>query len=99
MIFQFLTNPVEFIGDQNGKVKEMEVIKMQLGEPDASGRARPIPIENSNYKIKTDLVILAIGNEADDILTSSCADIEVGKWGNIEIDENGKTNLPGIYAG
>jgi len=99
ILFQFLTNPVEFIGDQNGKVQEMEVIKMELGEPDASGRARPIPIKNSNYKITSDLVIVAIGNEADDMLTSSCSDIEVGKWGNIEIDENGKTNLEGIYAG
>ncbi len=99
IIFQFLTNPVEFVGDQNGKVKEMEVIKMRLGEPDASGRARPIPINDSNYRIATDLVIIAIGNEADELLTSSCSDIEVGKWGNIEIDENGKTNLEGIYAG
>ena len=99
VIFQFLTNPVEFVGDQNGRVKEMEVIKMQLGEPDASGRARPIPINDSNYRIATDLVIVAIGNEVDEMLTSSCSDIEVSKWGNIEIDENGKTNLEGIYAG
>ena len=99
VLFQFLTNPVEFIGDINSKVKEMEVIKMRLGEPDASGRAKPIPIKNSNYKITTDLVIIAIGNEADDKLMSSCSEIEVGKWGNIEIDEYGRTNLEGIYAG
>jgi glutamate synthase (NADPH/NADH) small chain len=99
VIFQFLTNPKKFIGDENGKVIEMEVMQMRLGEPDASGRASPIPIENSEYKIPTDLVIIAIGNEAASELTSSCTELKVGRWGNIEVDKFGKTNIKGIYAG
>ncbi len=99
VIFQFLTNPKKFIGDEHGKVKEMEVIKMRLGEPDTSGRASPIPIENSEYKIPTDLVIIAIGNEAETDLTSSCSELKIGRWGNIEVDKFGRTNIQGIYAG
>jgi glutamate synthase (NADPH/NADH) small chain len=99
VIFKFLTTPKRFIGDDEGNVKAMEVISMRLGELDASGRASPIPIENSEHEIETDLVIVAIGNEADTQLTNSCAEMSVGRWGNIEIDENGKTNIPGVYAG
>lgn len=97
--FQFLTNPVRFIGDDTGKIKQMEVIKMKLGELDASGRARPIQIDNSEYYIPTDLVIIAIGNNANPLLTSTCPKLKLNKWGYIETDENGKTNLEGIYAG
>ena len=99
VIFKFLTNPKRFIGNEEGKVKSMEVILMKLGEPDASGRASPIPIEGSEHEIETDLVIIAIGNEADAQITNSCSDLCVGRWGNIEIDECGKTNLPSVYAG
>ncbi|MFX1478620.1 MAG: NADPH-dependent glutamate synthase [Promethearchaeota archaeon] len=99
IIFKLLTNPVRFIGDEQGKVKEMEVIKMKLGEPDESGRARPIPIENSEFIIKTDLVIIGIGNNANPLLTSTYPAIELNKWGNIVADKDGKTNVEGIYAG
>jgi len=99
VIFQFLTNPKQFIGNEQGKVEAMEVIKMRLGEADASSRARPIPIEGSEHKIRTDLVIIAIGNEADTQLTNSCSELSVGRWGNIEINESGETNLDGVYAG
>ena len=99
VIFKLLTNPKRFIGDKNGNFKEMEVIKMKLGEPDASGRARPIPIKNSEFRIPSDLVIVAIGSNANPILTSTIPDLKLNKWGYIEIDESGKTNIEGIYAG
>lgn len=99
IIFKFLTNPVRFIGDEYGKVKEVEVIKMKLGEPDESGRARPIPIEDSEFIIKTDLVIIGIGNNSNPLLTSTYPALELNKRGNIVADENGKTNLEAIYAG
>lgn len=99
VIFKLLNNPVAFIGDDNGNVKEMEAIKMKLGEPDSSGRARPIPIENSEFRIKTDLVIIAVGNNSNPILTSTYPQLEVNKWGNIITDENGRTNIPEIFAG
>ncbi|HUX98547.1 MAG TPA: NADPH-dependent glutamate synthase [Candidatus Deferrimicrobium sp.] len=99
VIFKLLTNPTRFIGDEKGKVKQMEVIKMELGAPDASGRARPIPMKNSEYILPTDLVIIAIGNSSNPLLTSTYPQLELTKWGNIVTDENGKTNIPGIYAG
>jgi glutamate synthase (NADPH/NADH) small chain len=99
VIFKLLTNPTRFIGDEKGKVKEMEVIKMELGPPDASGRARPIPMKNSEYIIPTDLVIIAIGNSSNPLLTSTYPQLELNKWGNIVTDEKGKTNIPGIFAG
>jgi glutamate synthase (NADPH/NADH) small chain len=99
IIFKLLTNPIMFIGNENGKIKEMEVIQMRLGELDSSGRARPIPLEKSEFRIKTDLVVIAIGNNANPLLTSTYPELKLNKWGNIEVDENGKTNLVDIYAG
>jgi len=97
--FQFLTNPVRFIGDENDNVNHMEVIKMKLGEPDESGRRRPIPIENSEHLIETDTVIIAVGTRANPILTKSIQELELTKWGYIKTDEDGKTNLEGVFAG
>ncbi|MFW9987955.1 MAG: FAD-dependent oxidoreductase, partial [Candidatus Odinarchaeota archaeon] len=97
--FQFLANPVRFLGDDKGNVNRMEVLKMKLGEPDASGRPRPIPIENSEYIINCDTVIIAIGTNANPVLTKSIPDLQLTKWGYIEVDEEGKTNLEGIFAG
>jgi len=99
IIFKLLTNPTRFIGDGEGKIKEMEVIKMKLGAPDESGRARPIRIENSEFIIKTDLVIIGVGNNSNPLLTSTYPALELNKWGNIVTDENGKTNIEGIFAG
>ncbi|MBY9020647.1 MAG: NADPH-dependent glutamate synthase [Candidatus Lokiarchaeota archaeon] len=97
--FQFLTNPVRFIGDKNENVSQMEVIKMKLGEPDESGRRRPLRIEGSEYMINTDTVIIGIGTRANPILTKSIPELKLNKWGYIETDENGQTNLEGIFAG
>ncbi|MBN2157160.1 MAG: NADPH-dependent glutamate synthase [Candidatus Lokiarchaeota archaeon] len=99
VIFNLLTNPVRFIGDATGRLQEVEVLKMKLGEPDSSGRARPIPIEGSEFQIPCDLAIIAIGNNSNPLLTSTMPDLKLNKWGNIITDENGATNLPGIYAG
>jgi len=99
VIFQFLTNPKQFIGDGNGNVEKIEVIKMRLGEKDSSGRARPIPIKGSEFQIPTDLVIIAIGNNANPLLTSTYPELKLNKWGYIETDEYGRTNIKGIYAG
>ncbi len=99
VIFKLQTNPKRFIGNDSGHVKEMEVIRMRLGEPDASGRARPIPIENSEFRINTDLVIIAVGNSSNPLLTSTYPELALNRWGNIITDETGKTNMDGIYAG
>ncbi|MFW9897067.1 MAG: NADPH-dependent glutamate synthase [Candidatus Thorarchaeota archaeon] len=99
IIFKLLTNPIRFIGDETGKVKELEVIQMKLGEPDESGRARPLPIEDSEFIIKADLVIIGIGTNANPLLTSTYPPLDLNEWGNIIADENGKTNIEGIYAG
>ncbi len=97
--FKFLTNPIKLIGDDAGNVKEMEVIKMELGEPDESGRRRPIPINNSEFIIETYTVIMAIGARANPILTKAIPELKLNKWGYIETDDNGKTNIDDIYSG
>jgi len=97
--FQFLTNPVRFVGDEEGNVRKMEVIKMKLGEPDQSGRRRPIPIENSEYLIETDTIIVAIGTKANPVLTKSIPDLKINKWGYIETNDVGQTNIENIFAG
>jgi glutamate synthase (NADPH) small chain len=97
--FHFLTNPVRFIGDDSGCVKAMECVKMELGEPDASGRRRPIPIEGSNFEIETDLVVISVGAGANPLLTGTMPELELNKWGYIVADETGKTSVPGVYAG
>jgi glutamate synthase (NADPH/NADH) small chain len=97
--FHFLTSPVKFIGDEEGRVKGMECIRMELGEPDDSGRRRPIPIEGSNFLIDTDLVVISVGAGANPLLTSTMPELELNKWGYIVADENGKTSIEGVYAG
>ncbi len=97
--FQFLTNPIKIIGDDDENAVQMECIRMKLGEPDDSGRRRPIPIEGSEFIIDTDIIILAIGAKANPILTKSIPELNLNKWGYIESNENCLTNLEGIYAG
>jgi glutamate synthase (NADPH/NADH) small chain len=97
--FHFLTSPLRFIGDENDNVKQIQAIKMRLGKPDESGRRRPIPIENSEFLIDTDTVLLGIGANANPILTKSIPDLKLNKWGYIETDENSRTNIEGVYAG
>ena len=98
--FRLLTNPVKIIGDENGWVKGIECVKMELGEPDASGRRRPVEIKGSNYVIDIDVAIIAIGQGPNPILTSTTPGLQLRKSGNIEADpETGKTSREGVFAG
>jgi glutamate synthase (NADPH) small chain len=98
--FRLLTNPIKVVGDENGWVTGIEVVKQQLGEPDASGRRRPVDIPGSNYIIDVDVVIIAIGQGPNPILTQSGAGLELRKSGNIVADpETGKTSRKGVFAG
>lgn len=100
VVFNFLTLPIRYIGDENGWIKEMEVIKMELGEPDASGRRKPIPIEGSNTIIPVDAAVCAIGNSPNPLISQTTPGLKIGKWGNIEADEEtGKTSREKIWAG
>ncbi|MCD6328050.1 NADPH-dependent glutamate synthase [bacterium] len=97
---QILRNPTKIIGDGHGNVAAMEIIKMELGEPDASGRRRPIPIEGSEYQIEVDVVVPAIGNGANPLLTKSTPGLKLNKWGYIEVDsETAMTSMKGVFAG
>jgi len=100
VIFNFLTLPVEYTGDENGRVKQMKCIKMKLGEPDASGRRRPLPIEGSEYTEEVDTVVSAIGQSPNPLIPQTTPGLKVGKWGNIEVDPaTGKTSKKGVFAG
>lgn len=98
--FKFLCNPIAFTGDDRGWLKTMRLIQMELGEPDASGRRRPIPIAGSEHEVSVDLVIVAIGNGSNPILQRTTDDLAFNRWGNIIVDENTmETSKPGVYAG
>ena len=97
--FNLLTNPVRYIGDEKGFVKSVECIKMQLGEKDASGRRRPIPIEGSEFTIDVDQVIVAIGTTPNPIIPRTTAGLKTGRHGTIWADENGATSVKGVFAG
>lgn len=98
--FKFLTNPVKYFGNKHGMVEKMEVISMELGEPDDSGRRRPIPIEGSNQVLDMDLVIVAIGAGPNPIVFNDADDLKLNKWGYIDVtDENGKTSKTAVWAG
>lgn len=99
IIFDFLTNPVRIIGDDKGRVKAIECLKYELGEPDDSGRRRPVPIKGSEFILEVDACIPSLGNNANPILSNSTPDLEINKWGNIVVDEDNKTSLDNIYAG
>lgn len=97
--FKLLTNPVRYLGTDDGWVCGLECVQMELGEPDDSGRRRPVPIKGSEFVIKCDLAIPAIGTRANPLLTSTTPDLRLNKWGYIEADEVGATSKPGVYAG
>lgn len=100
MILKELHSPVRIIGDEKGWVKQMECIRMELGEPDASGRRRPVPIEGSEFLIDVDVVVIAIGQGPNPLVPSTTPGLETNKWGNIIADdETGLTSLEAVYAG
>ncbi len=98
--FMFLTNPVKYVGDENGWVKAMECIKMELGEPDSSGRRRPVEIPGSNFVLPVDTVVVAVGNSSNPLIPQTTPGLKANKWGNIEVDPATQmTSRPGVFAG
>jgi glutamate synthase (NADPH/NADH) small chain len=100
VIFEFLTLPIKYIGDENGWLKEIECLRMELGEPDASGRRRPVPIDGSEFILPMDAVVCAIGNSPNPLIAQTTSGLETGKWGNIIADEEtGRTSKEKVWAG
>jgi len=100
IIFKFLTNPTGFIGDGRGQVVGMECIEMELGEPDASGRRRPVPKEGSEFLMDVDTVVVALGNNPNPLIPKTTEGLETTRWGTIVADEEtGKTVKPKVWAG
>ena len=100
IIFRFLNNPAAILGDENGWVKGMEVVKQQLGEPDASGRRRPEPIEGSNYVMDVETVIIAIGQSPNPLIRQTTPGLDCQKWGGIIVNEETmESSKENVYAG
>ena len=100
IIFKLLNNPVQILGDENGHVRTIECVEMELGEPDASGRRKPIVKEGSNFEIPVDMVIMSIGTSPNPLIRSTTPGLETQKWGGIVADaDTGLTSRPGVYAG
>jgi len=99
VIFHILQNAKRILGDEHGLVTGMECLKYELGEPDESGRRRPVAIPGSEFSIELDTVIVAIGNDSNPLIKQTTPEIETNRWGNIVVDDNGKTSLDRVYAG
>jgi len=98
--FLLLSNPLRFDGNSEGRLTSVTCERMTLGEPDASGRRRPVPLEGSDFTMDCDLAIIAVGSGANPLLTSSEPAIRLNRWGNIDADpESGKTTMRGVWAG
>ena len=100
IVFDLLTNPTEILVDENGYVKGMKCVKMELGEPDASGRRRPVVIEGSEFEMELDTIIMSLGTSPNPLIFSTTEGLEVNRWKCIVADEEfGKTTKEGVYAG
>lgn len=100
IIFDLLTNPVEILADEKGWVKGMRCIRMELGEPDDSGRRRPVEVAGSEFELELDTVIMSLGTSPNPLISSTTEGLEVNRWKCIVADEdNGKTTKKGVYAG
>lgn len=98
--FEFLTSPIAFHGDETGRIKEVECLRNELGEPDASGRRRPVPVEGSNFRIPADIVIVAIGQSPSPLIPKTTPELEVGKRGAFVVEQSTmKTTMKGVFAG
>lgn len=99
IVFKLLNNPVKILADEKDFVRGVECVEMTLGEPDESGRRRPVEKENSNFVIDADCVIMAIGTSPNPLIKSTTKGLETEKWGGIIVNENGLTSREGVYAG
>ena len=99
IIFKTLTNPTEILGDENGTVCAIKCVEMMLGEPDASGRRRPIVKPDSEHVIDVDCVIMSLGTSPNPLIKSTTEGLATEKWGGIIVDDNGLTSVEGVYAG
>ncbi len=97
--FELLAAPVEVVAGPDGWVRGLRCIRMELGETDASGRARPEPVPGSEFEIPCEMVVVAIGTRSNPLLTATAPELKVNPWGYIEVDETGMTSLPGVFAG
>jgi glutamate synthase (NADPH) small chain len=97
--FEFLVAPVEVLGNEKKWVTGLKCVRMQLGEADASGRARPVVIPGSEFVLPCDVVVVAVGTRANPLLTATCPDLKLNKWGNIVVDDQSMTSLTGVFAG
>jgi len=97
--FQFLVAPVEILGDAKGWVRAVKLQRMELGEPDASGRRRPVPVAGSEFDMPCNIVVVALGTTANPLLTNTTPALQLNKWKNIVVDDNQATTMPGVFAG
>lgn len=97
--FELLVAPIAVEGDEDRNVTGLRCVSMALGEPDASGRRRPVPVDGSERVIPCDTVVVAVGTRANPVLTAACPDLALNEWGYVATDDDGMTNLPGVYAG
>jgi len=99
VVFHMLESPTEFVGDEKGRLKGMECLRFELGEPDESGRRRPVPIKGSEFIMEVDVAVVAIGNDPNPLIPGTTPEILVTKWGGVVVDKDGKSSLPTVYAG
>ncbi len=98
--FIFLANPTRFLGDEKKVLKAIECIRMELGEPDSSGRRRPLPVSGSEFTLDVDVAIVALGTNPNPLITSTTPDLKTTRWGTLVCDEDtGRTTCPGVWAG
>ena len=94
-----LQNAKRFLGDERGYVKAMECLRYELGEPDDSGRRRPVPIPDSEFTMEVDTVVVAIGNDSNPLIKQTTPGLETNRWGGIVVDDSGKTSIDRVFAG
>ena len=100
IVFRLLNNPTQILGDDQGNVRGMECVRMELGEPDASGRRRPVEVPGSEFVLDVDCVIMSIGTSPNPLIKSTTKGLETQKWGGIIVEEEtGLTSREGVYAG
>ncbi len=99
VIFDFLANPTKIIGDEKGRVRAVECLRYELGEPDASGRRSPVAIAGSEYTMEVDACVVALGNESNPLVTGTTPELTVNKRGNIVVGDKGETSMKGVFAG